>query len=153
VEDAPAGRRDHVVSTTQGGSLDSDPSDPSTFLTEGLSEVLDEHFSLVTSFWTRSGLREKAEQGYILGRVPWGYKRVAGSTSEIEPDGKRAEYVKRLYAIYRSGKHSDRDIAQWLNDQGERTLAETLSPKTPSGRSSGTPSMPVMWAGEGRRKG
>lgn len=62
-----------VVSATQ--PLGDDPDDPSTFLAESIHEMFDEYYSVSLSFWTRSGLREKAGEGHLLGTLPWGYTR------------------------------------------------------------------------------
>jgi hypothetical protein len=37
-----------------------DPSDRSVFLAEPIHEMFDEYYSVSLSFWTRTGLREKA---------------------------------------------------------------------------------------------
>src|SRR4051794_16764058 len=47
-----------VVSVTQ--PIGDDPSDPSFFLAESIHEMFDEYYSVSLSFWTRTGLREKA---------------------------------------------------------------------------------------------
>jgi site-specific DNA recombinase len=59
-----------VVSVTQ--PLGEDPSDPSVFLAESIHEMFDEYYSVSLSFWTRTGLREKARQGHLVGSLPWG---------------------------------------------------------------------------------
>ena len=62
-----------VVSVTQ--PMGEDPTDPSAFLAESIHEMFDEYYSVSLSFWTRSGLREKARQGHLVGSLPWGYVR------------------------------------------------------------------------------
>ena len=62
-----------VVSVTQ--PMGEDPSDPSSFLAESIHEMFDEYYSVSLSFWTKSGLREKARQGHLVGTLPWGYMR------------------------------------------------------------------------------
>ncbi len=59
-----------VVSVTQ--PMGEDPTDPSAFLAESIHGMFDEYYSVSLSFWTRSGLREKARQGHLVGSLPWG---------------------------------------------------------------------------------
>jgi len=53
-----------VLSVTQ--PMGEDPSDPSAFLAESIHEMFDEYYSVSLSFWTRTGLREKARQGHLV---------------------------------------------------------------------------------------
>ena len=59
-----------VISVTQ--PMGEDHSDPSAFLAESIHEMFDEYYSVSLSFWTRTGLREKARQGHLVGALPWG---------------------------------------------------------------------------------
>ena len=59
-----------VISVTQ--PLGDDPSDPSVFLAESIHEMFDEYYSVSLSFWTRTGLREKARQGHLVGSAAVG---------------------------------------------------------------------------------
>ena len=107
-----------VFSVTQ--PMGDDHSDPSSFLTESIHEMFDEYYSVSLSFWTRSGLREKARQGYLTGTLPWGYMRDP-VTEEVIPDPARAPLVLGMYTRYATGQESDRTIAAWLNAKGART--------------------------------
>jgi DNA invertase Pin-like site-specific DNA recombinase len=64
-----------VVSVTQ--PMGEDPSDPSSFLAESIHEMFDEYYSASLSFWTRSGLAEKARQGHLVGSLPRSASRPA----------------------------------------------------------------------------
>ncbi len=57
-----------VLSVTQ--PIGEDHTDPCSFLAESVHEMFDEYYSISLSFWTRSGLREKARQGYLIGNLP-----------------------------------------------------------------------------------
>ncbi len=107
-----------VISVSQ--PLGEDPSDPSTFLTESIHEMFDEYYSVSLSFWTRTGLREKARQGHLVGTLPWGYVRDLDSGLAV-PDPERAPLVHELFERYASGQESDRSLAAWLNAKGART--------------------------------
>jgi DNA invertase Pin-like site-specific DNA recombinase len=58
-----------VISVTQ--PMGEDHSDPSSFLAESIHEMFDEYYSVSLSFWVRSGLKEKARQGHLVGMLPW----------------------------------------------------------------------------------
>ena len=107
-----------VVSVTQ--PMGADPSDPSAFLAESIHEMFDEYYSVSLSFWTRSGLREKARQGHLVGSLPWGYVRDP-ATKLAAPDTERAPLVLALFERYATGQESDRSRAAWLNATGART--------------------------------
>jgi DNA invertase Pin-like site-specific DNA recombinase len=110
-----------VVSVTQ--PMGEDPTDPSAFLAESIHEMFDEYYSVSLSFWTRSGLREKARQGHLVGGLPWGYVRDHESKLAI-PDPDRAPLVQELFKRYATGQESDRSLADWLNATGARTARD-----------------------------
>ena len=107
-----------VISVTQ--PLGDDPSDPAVFLAESIHEMFDEYYSVSLSFWTRTGLREKARQGHLVGSLPWGYIRDTES-GLATPDPERAPLVRELFERYAGGQESDRSSAAWLNAKGART--------------------------------
>jgi site-specific DNA recombinase len=107
-----------VVSVTQ--PMGEDPSDPSSFLAESIHEMFDEYYSVSLSFWIRAAMREKARQGHLLGRLPWGYMRSPDSRLAVH-DPERAPLVRESFERYATGEESDRTIAAWLNAKGART--------------------------------
>lgn len=107
-----------VVSVTQ--PMGEDPTDPSAFLAESIHEMFDEYYSVSLSFWTRSGLREKARQGHLIGTLPWGYVRDQ-DTGLAVPDPEKARLIYEMFERYATGQESDRTIAAWLNAKGART--------------------------------
>ncbi len=107
-----------VMSVTQ--PMGDDPADPSAFLSESIHEMFDEYYSVSLSFWTRTGLREKARQGHLVGALPWGYCRDDGSRVAV-PDPERAPLVRELFERYAGGHESDRSLAAWLNARGARS--------------------------------
>jgi site-specific DNA recombinase len=110
-----------VVSVTQ--PMGEDPTDPSSFLAESIHEMFDEYYSVSLSFWTRSGLREKARQGHLVGSLPWGYVRDPASKLAIH-DPERAPLVRAMFERYTTGHESDRSLADWLNAKGARTARD-----------------------------
>ena len=107
-----------VVSVTQ--PLGEDHTDPSAFLAESIHEMFDEYYSVSLSFWTRSGLKEKARQGHLVGSLPWGYVRNQ-TTKLAVPDPACSQLVREMFERYATGQESDRSIAAWLNAKGVRT--------------------------------
>ena len=107
-----------VLSVTQ--PMGDDHSDPSAFLAESIHEMFDEYYSVSLSFWTRTGLREKARQGHLVGSLPWGYVR-DGESGVAVPDPERAPLVRELFERYAGGQESDRSLAAWLNAKGARS--------------------------------
>jgi len=94
------------------------------FLNEGISEVLDEHYSRNLSRWVRDGLRVKASQGHSLGTPPLGYQhaiRSEGRWVSMIPNDSSMPTLLALLKGYATGKHSFRTLAQTLNAKGYRT--------------------------------
>jgi DNA invertase Pin-like site-specific DNA recombinase len=110
-----------VVSVTQ--PMGEDHTDPSAFLAESIHEMFDEYYSVSLSFWTRSGLKEKARQGYLVGTLPWGYTRDPATKLAVH-DPERAPLVLGMFTRYATGRESDRTIAAWLNATGARTARD-----------------------------
>jgi site-specific DNA recombinase len=108
-----------LISASQP-SVGDDPSDPTVFLYEGFQEMFDEYYSVNQSFWTRTGLREKARQGHLIGTLPWGYK-LDPARRDIVLDEDRAPLVAELFRRYAGGTESDRSLAIWLNSRGVQT--------------------------------
>ena len=115
-----------VVSVTQ--PMGEDHTDPSAFLAESIHEMFDEYYSVSLSFWTRSGLKEKARQGHLVGSLPWGYVRDP-ATKLATPHPERAPLVLALFERYATGHESDRTLAAWLNAKGARTARGQLFSK------------------------
>ena len=109
-----------VISVTQ--PLGADADDPAAFLSESVHEIFDEYYSVSLSFWTKMGLREKARQGLLTGSLPWGY--VKGEDGIAQPDPERAPYVRQLFEMYATGRHTDRTLAEWLNVNEQRTARD-----------------------------
>ncbi len=118
----------NVVSVTQQfGDWDN----PSAFLNEGVNELFDEHLSKQISFWVRTNLAEKREQGKQLGNPPFGYyKKKLGYDTEKERtiysgkwliEEKEARVVKEIFKLYSTGNCSYVDIAVELNKRGIKT--------------------------------
>lgn len=107
-----------VISVTQRFG---DYQDPSAFLNESINEIFDEYYSVNLSFWTRMGLKEKAQQGFLNGSVPFGYCRKEKGAKEVVPHPKQAPIVVELFKKYATGEYSDRELAIWLNSKGFKT--------------------------------
>ena len=107
-----------VISVTQ--PMGEDHSDPSSFLAESIHEMFDEYYSVPLSFRVRSGLKEKARQGHLVGQLPFGYLHDPRSKLAI-PDPERAPLVLEAFERYVGGQESDLTIARWLNATGART--------------------------------
>src|SRR3984893_1397228 len=99
-----------VISVTQ--PMGEDHSDPSSFLAESIHEMFDEYYSVSLSFWVRSGLKEKARQGHLVGMLPWGYVRDPLSKLAVA-DPQLAPLVLGAFEHYATGQESDLTIAQW----------------------------------------
>lgn len=110
-----------------------DPESPEGHLLEGISEVLDEHYSRQLGWWTRAGLREKFRQGKFVGVPPLGYKRLPkkivddGGVERPHPQADRlvasevAPIIREAYRKYATGQFSTTDLCVWMAEQGLRS--------------------------------
>jgi hypothetical protein len=77
----------------------------------------------------------------VTGSLPWGYRK--GEDGVAQPDPERAPYVRRIFELYASGRHTEiRDLHQPLVDEElfdrvqdlRRAGARTIKPGRPSAR-------------------
>ncbi len=64
---------------------------------------------------TSKGKKERIKQGLHNGLLPFGYKNV-GPKQPGAVDPEQAKAVKKAFEMYSTGQYSDRDIAQYLNE-------------------------------------
>lgn len=65
---------------------------------------------------TQKGRRKKIEEGYFIGQVPYGYKKLDPKTTVI--DENKAKFVKRAYELYSKGNISLKTLRTRLYDEG-----------------------------------
>lgn len=89
----------------------------------------------------KMGLKEKAEQGHLVGPLPIGYIREQ-PTEEVLPSGRRrivpgdvvmdpvaGPLVREAFRLYEQGQHSLSDLAKWADSVGLRTREGRLHDK------------------------
>lgn len=94
-------------------------SDPSSFLMNGIFEVLDSYERLEITLKLKRGRKKKAEGGgYSGGGAPYGYRAVRGArVLEIDPN--EAKGVRRVYELTCGGSGMTlREIAAQMNLEG-----------------------------------
>lgn len=85
-------------------------------LIHGLKVLLAKNFIDNLREETRKGRKKKAEEGYIVGGAPYGYKKLSKTEAKIqEHDG---EFVKKAYELYATGKYSLEQTRQKLHQLG-----------------------------------
>lgn len=97
-----------------------DSNDPMAFIMETFNELFDEYYLHQLSFWTMLGKQTRAQRGMWNGTLPFGY-RTDEITGEPVPHEVNAEGLRRAFEAYSTGRYSDREIAEFLNDMGYRT--------------------------------
>lgn len=65
----------------------------------------------------KKGMYEKAEQGWLPGNVPYGYKNNK-ETREIDVVEEKARFVRRAYHLYATGAYSLSSLAEKLCEEG-----------------------------------
>ena len=78
---------------------------------------------------TQKGRLEKIEEGYFIGQVPYGYKKLDKCTTV--PDETKSLFVKRAFELYAKGDISLKNLRQKLYDEGY--LYTPSSPKITTG--------------------
>ncbi|HJN91172.1 MAG TPA: recombinase family protein [Dehalococcoidia bacterium] len=90
---------------------------PAALMTNGLHELMAEHYSVELSEKTARGWETRAKKGLTLGDVPFGYTR-DHAHEPIRPLEPEATAVRYLYESYQTGRHSMAELADELNTQG-----------------------------------
>jgi len=84
---------------------------------------LGEFYSDNLSAETHKGKYERARQGLHNGWAPIGYRSAkANGKKQAVPDEKVAPYIREAFERCATGLYYDQEIADWLNEQGLRTL-------------------------------
>lgn len=65
----------------------------------------------------KKGMQEKAEQGYLPGRVPYGYVRKYNS-KDMELDSQKSTFVRKAFELYSEGGVSLETVLNQLYDMG-----------------------------------
>ena len=65
---------------------------------------------------TQKGRRKKIEEGYFIGQVPYGYKKLDKKTTV--PDEHKSKFVKRAFELYAENNISLRDLSKKLYAEG-----------------------------------
>ncbi len=105
-----------IHSVSERGQDDDDS--PTAKLTEGVFEVLAEHYSINLAAEVRKAMTEKHAQGYHLTRPPLGYDMVEKELVINEPE---AEIVRLCFELYATGQYSWKVLMNTLNEQGRCT--------------------------------
>ncbi|NPA76907.1 MAG: recombinase family protein [Candidatus Diapherotrites archaeon] len=85
--------------------------------------ALGEFYSDNLSAETHKGKYERAMQGLHNGWAPIGYHSVkVNGKKQAVPDEKIAPYIREAFERCATGLYYDQEIADWLNEQGIRTL-------------------------------
>ena len=84
-------------------------------LVHGLKVLLAKNFIDNLREETQKGRLKKASQGYFIGQVPYGYKKLDPRTTVI--DEEKAPFVRRAFELYASGLSLEK--VRWqLRDEG-----------------------------------
>ena len=84
-------------------------------LVHGLKVLLAKNFIDNLREETQKGRLRKAQEGYFIGQVPYGYKKLNPKTTVI--DEEKAAFVRRAFELYASGLSLDR-VKEELFEEG-----------------------------------
>ena len=87
-------------------------------LIHGLKVLLAKNFIDNLREETRKGRKKKAEEGYIVGGAPYGYKKL--NKIEVKIEEHDGEFVRKAYELYSTGKYSLEQTRQKLYKLGYR---------------------------------
>lgn len=84
-------------------------------LVHGLKVLLAKNFIDNLKEETSKGMKRKAEEGFIIGRAPYGYKKINKNEGTTVP--REAKFVKKAFELYDNGM-SLMKVRRWLIDNG-----------------------------------
>ena len=96
----------------------------------GIKVLMAKNFIDNLSEETKKGSLKKAQEGYFVGQVPYGYKKLDPRTTVI--DEEKAPFVKRAYEIYSEGELSLKKTREQLYKEGY--IYRANSPKITTGQ-------------------
>lgn len=82
----------------------------------GLKVLLAKNFIDNLKEETQKGRQKKIEEGYFIGQVPYGYKKLDPRTTVI--DETKSQFVKRAYEVYAEGNISLKSLTKQLYNEG-----------------------------------
>ena len=84
-------------------------------LVHGLKVLLAKNFIDNLREETQKGRRRKAEEGYVIGKAPYGYKKINKNEAEIVPH--EAKFIAKAFELYDSGLSLFK-TRKWLLENG-----------------------------------
>ena len=96
------GETDYDLYFVKEGTIINRNSSSHEKLVHGLKVLLAKNFIDNLREETQKGRKKKAEQGYFIGQVPYGYKKLGDKKTTII-DKEKAPFVRRAFELYASG--------------------------------------------------
>ena len=87
---------------------------PAALITNGMHELMAEHYSVDLSEKVARGWEARAKKGLTLGDVPFGYER-DHPHEPVCPVAAEAEAVRHIFTEYATGTVTMAALAEWLN--------------------------------------
>ncbi len=85
--------------------------------------ALNQYYVDTIRMHTAKSKRDRARRGLYNSPVPpYGYRQVGDANTPPEIVEEEAEVVRELFERYATGRHSYRDLANWINEAGYQTL-------------------------------
>ena len=85
-------------------------------LTHGFKVLIAKNFIDNLTEETQKGRQKKIEEGYFIGQVPYGYKKLDKNTTIIHPQ--KSKFVKRAFEVYAQGNISLKTLVKQLYNEG-----------------------------------
>jgi site-specific DNA recombinase len=95
------------------------PDDASSFMVETINELFDEYYLHQLRMWTTLGKQTRAYKGFYNGTLPFGY--MPGENGVPVPHPTNAAGLVMAFKAYSTGRYTDMQIAELLNQEGYRT--------------------------------
>jgi len=85
-------------------------------LVHGLKVLLAKNFIDNLREETQKGRQKKIEEGYFIGQVPYGYKKLDKNTTVLH--SQKSKFVKRAFEVYAQGNISLKSLVKQLYNEG-----------------------------------
>lgn len=128
--DLDVDKNNYTVYLVKEGTILTPQSSSHEKLVHGLKVLIAKNFIDNLREETQKGRKKKVKEGFFIGQVPYGYKKLDKRTTVLHEQ--RSKFVKRAFELYAQGNISLKNLVNQLYNEGY--IYTTSNPKISTGQ-------------------